>query len=291
MSANHLFCFGLGYSAQVLARRLLAQGWRVTGTARSDAQVAALAAQGFEVLRFDRDHPVPVERLRSASHVLGSVPPDEAGDAVLAVHGKDLAAMVGVRWIGYLSTTGVYGDRGGDWVTEDDALSPSTDRAWRRVWAEQEWLELVRRHDRPVHIFRLAGIYGSGRSPMEKLRQGRARRVVKPGQVFCRIHVEDLATVLQASMQRPRPGAVYNVADDLPAPPQDVIAYAASLLGVPAPPDIPFEQAEMSAMERSFYADSKRVSNARIKDELGVRLAYPDYKAGLRAILLGSGSS
>ncbi len=285
MTGDHLFCFGLGYSARVLARRLLGAGWTVTGTARTDEQVAALRAEGFAALRFDRDHPLPPGALAGVTHIVVSIPPDAEGDPVLAAHGAELAAAEGLRWIGYLSTTGVYGDRGGDRVDEGSALTPSNQRSWRRLHAEQAWLALWHRHRRPVHVFRLAGIYGPGRSPLEKLRQGRARRVVKPGQVFCRIHVEDLATVLAASMARPDPGAVYNVADDRPAPPQDVIAHAAELLGVPAPPEIAFEDAEMSAMERSFYADSKRVDNSRIKRELGVRLAYPDYKAGLAAIL------
>jgi nucleoside-diphosphate-sugar epimerase len=186
-----------------------------------------------------------------------------------------LAARASViRWLAYLSTTGVYGDRGGEWVEEDSPLSPSTERGRRRLAAERQWLALHASHGLPVHIFRLAGIYGPGRNQLMSVADGTARRIVKPGQVFSRIHVEDIATVLEASMARPNPGAAYNVCDDLPCPPQEVIAFAAELLGRPLPPEIPLDAAELSPMARGFYAESKRVSNRRIKTELGVRLAY-----------------
>jgi nucleoside-diphosphate-sugar epimerase len=204
---------------------------------------------------------------------------------VLAVHTEDIAEIKGLRWLGYLSTTGVYGDRGGGWVDETAALSPSGERGRRRVAAEAGWLDLWRRHGAPVHIFRLAAIYGPGRSPFDALRAATAKRIDKPGQVFSRIHVEDLACVLAASLGLPRPGTVYNVCDDDPAAPEAVVAYAAGLLGMPAPPLAPFEAAELSPMARSFYDDNKRVSNRLIKSELGVILRYPDYRSGLAAIL------
>jgi nucleoside-diphosphate-sugar epimerase len=219
------------------------------------------------------------------THVLVSVPPDEAGDPVLDTHADDIAALPGLAWLGYLSTTGVYGNRGGDWVDEASELRPSGARGRRRVAAEAGWLDLWRRRGVPVQVFRLAGIYGPGRSPFEALRAGTAKRIERPGQVFSRIHVEDLASVLAASIALPRPGAIYNVCDDAPAEPAAVIAHAADLLGLPAPPLVPFDEAELSPMARSFWTDNKRVSNALIKQELGVALRYPNYRAGLTAIL------
>ncbi|MGH7113096.1 MAG: NAD-dependent epimerase/dehydratase family protein, partial [Stellaceae bacterium] len=204
---------------------------------------------------------------------------------VLSAHGAALARLPQLRWFGYLSTTGVYGDRGGGWVDERSELRPSGERGRRRVAAEAGWLDLWRRRGVPVHIFRLAAIYGPGRSPFDALRAGTARRIDKPGQVFSRIHVEDLARVLCASMSQPRPGAVYNVCDDDPAPPEAVVAHAAALLGVPAPPLVPLAEAGLSALARSFYDDNKRVRSALIKSQLGVALRYPDYCAGLAAIL------
>jgi len=278
---GRLFCFGLGYSALVLARRLKARGWSVAGTCRTADKAAALAAEQIAAHLFDRGHPLDPAALAGATHLLLSIPPDADADPVLA-HLPDTPGLV---WAGYLSTTGVYGDRGGAWVDEASELRPSGERGRRRVAAEAGWLRLWREQGLPVHIFRLAAIYGPGRSPFEALRQGTARRIDKPGQVFSRIHVEDLASVLEASMARPRPGAVYNVCDDLPTPPQEVVACAARLLGVPVPPLVPIADAGLSPMARSFYDDSKRVSNTLIKDELGVRLSYPDYRAGLAAIL------
>ena len=194
---------------------------------------------------------------------------------------NSLLEREGLRWVGYLSTTGVYGDHGGAWVDESTPVNPSTERGKTRVRMERAWRSGLL----PMHVFRLAGIYGPGRGPFKKVLAGTARRVIKPDQVFSRIHVDDAARVLKASMERPDPGAIYNVCDDLPAPPEEVIAHAAELLGVPVPPAIPFDEAEMSPMARSFYADSKRVSNRKIKAELGVKLEYPDYRSGLAALL------
>ena len=222
---------------------------------------------------------MPPEALAGVTHVLSSIAPDEAGDPVLDRHGPDLGEA---SWIGWLGTTAVYGDRQGGWVDEDTAIEPTLARADRRARAEAAWLA----SGLPVHIFRLAGIYGPGRNAFVNLKDGTARRIVKPGQVFSRIHVEDIATVLEASIARPRPGAVYNVCDDEPAPPdQVVVTYAAELLGVEPPPAQPYETAELSPMARTFYRDNRRVRNDRIKDELGVRLAYPSYREGLAALL------
>ncbi|HEY3912241.1 MAG TPA: SDR family oxidoreductase [Stellaceae bacterium] len=284
-SAPQLFCFGFGYSALALAPVLAARGWGVTGTCRSRERAAALSRAGCPPHLFDRDRPLPLRAINGATHVLVSVPPDAAGDPVLDRHGEDIAALPGLAWLGYLSTTGVYGDRGGGWVDEGAALRPSGERGRRRVAAEMGWRALWRRRGVPVHIFRLAAIYGPGRGPFEALRAGAARRIEKQGQVFSRIHVEDLVQVLCASMSQPRPGAVYNVCDDDPAPPEAIVAYAAALLGVSAPPLVPLAEAGLSAVARSFYDDNKRVANALIKRELGVTLRYPDYRAGLAAVL------
>ena len=281
---THLLCFGYGYSARALAGRLKPKGWRITGTCRDADKAAALEREGVTALVFDGSAPIAdlAAHLAAPTHVLLSVPPDDGGDPVWRLHGADLNACAArIPWLGYLSTTGVYGDRQGGWVDEASDLTPATKRGALRLKAEQQWLEAK---GLPVHIFRLAGIYGPGRNPLARVMKGTARRVVKPGQVFSRIHVDDIAQVLEASISRPNPGAAYNVCDDFAAPPQDVIAHAAELLGQPIPPDIPFEAAEMSPMGRSFYAESKRVRNDRIKQELGVELIYPDYKAGLKAL-------
>jgi nucleoside-diphosphate-sugar epimerase len=291
--AGRLFCFGLGYSALGLARRLRARGWSVAGTTRGQDKADHLAAEGFEVSLFDRGRALddPAMALAGATHLLSSVPPDETGDPVVDQHRHDIAAVETLAWLGYLSTTGVYGDRGGGWVDEESDLTPTGDRGRRRVAAEAAWLDLWERDGLPVHLFRLAGIYGPGRSALDAVRDGTARRVDKPGQLFSRIHVDDIVQVLEASIAHPRPGAAYNLCDDEAAPPQDVIAYAAELLGRELPPLVPFDQAELSDMARSFYRDNKRVSNARIKEELGVDLAYPSYREGLQALLRAGRSS
>ena len=275
-----LLSFGHGYSARALDRLLLPKGWTVIGTTRSPDKAAALSARGVEPAIWPGAD--LTKALDRATHLLISAAPDDDGDPVIATLGDAIAARRDrFDWVGYLSTTGVYGDHAGGWVDEDTPLTPSTRRGKLRVQAEAQWQAL----DLPLHIFRLAGIYGPGRGPFSKVRNGTARRIVKPGQVFSRTHVDDIAQVLAASIARPNPGAVYNVCDDDPAPPQDVIAHAAELLGLPLPPQVDFETAEMSPMARSFYAESKRVRNDRIKDELGVTLIHPDYRSGLAALL------
>ncbi|MCA0962317.1 SDR family oxidoreductase [Salipiger bermudensis] len=278
---KRLLSLGHGYSAQALARHLLPQGWTVLGTTRDPDKAERLRAEGIVPLLWDRA--AVEEALGRVSHVLISAGPDAEGDPALRLCGAAIAERAAqFDWVGYLSTTGVYGDHGGGWVDEDTPLTPGTRRGAMRLAAEQAWRAIP---DLPLHIFRLAGIYGPGRGPFAKVRAGTARRIVKPGQVFSRIHVEDIARVLEASIGQPAPGAVYNVCDDDPAPPQDVILHAAELLGLAPPPEEPFDEAEMGAMARSFYAESKRVSNRRIKEDLGVTLSYPDYRAGLAALL------
>lgn len=276
-----LLSIGHGYTAQALARRLHGAGWRIIGTTRSADKARDLAEDGIDARVWPGDDLGPA--LAEATHLLSSVSPDADGDPVLSALGAAIAeAAPGLAWAGYLSTTGVYGDRDGGWVDETTPVAPATERGHRRAEAEAAWRAIP---GLPIHVFRLAGIYGPGRSALDRLRAGTARRIVKPGQVFSRIHIGDIAQVLAASMQRPAPGAVYNVCDDLPAPPQDVIEHAAELLGLPVPPAIPFEEAKLSPMAASFYSDSKRVRNDRIKEDLGVSLLHPDYRSGLRALL------
>jgi nucleoside-diphosphate-sugar epimerase len=285
---NRLFCFGLGYCAEVLAARLKAKDWRIAGTARTRERVKALAARGFEAHLFDDATAVPASALAGTTHILVSAPPTVAGDPTLSLHVHQLAALMPrPEWLGYLSTTGVYGDHQGEWVDEGTPVAPSSERAKRRVAAEHAWMAWGAALSVPVQIFRLAGIYGPGENQLVSLRAGKARRIVKPGQIFSRIHVEDIATVLEASIDRPRPVAIYNVCDDEPAPPHEVVEYAAKLLNMDPPPAEPFEEAarSLSDMALSFYTDSKRVRNDRIKNELGVKLRYPTYREGLTALL------
>jgi nucleoside-diphosphate-sugar epimerase len=279
----HLFTFGHGYSAQALTRLLRPQGWAVTGTTRSADTAAAMAADGIMAL-LPGDDPAPA--LRRATHLLVSAAPTAEGDPAIAALRPALQEVApDLSWIGYLSTTGVSGDHGGAGVDEATPLTPATQRGQMRVAAEAEWQALALATGAPLHIFRLAGIYGPGRGPFAKVRAGTARQIIKPGQVFSRIHVEDIAQVLAASIARPDPGAIYNVCDNDPAPPQDVLAHAARLLGLPEPPRVDFATAEMTAMARSFYAESKKVRNDRMLRDLGVHLKYPDYRAGLAALL------
>ncbi len=276
-----LLSFGHGYSAQALAERLLPLDWRIIGTTRNEDKAARFLSQGIEPRIWPGADMIPA--LDSATHLLISAAPDQNGDPVLATLKDEIAKRADqFEWVGYLSTTGVYGDNGGDWVDEDSTLTPATKRGQLRVEAESAWAAI---EGLPLHIFRLAGIYGPGRGPFAKVRAGTARRIIKQGQVFSRTHVEDIAQVLHASINRPNAGAAYNVCDDDPAPPQDVIGFAAELLGLPLPPAEDFETAEMTPMARSFYAESKKVRNDRIKNELGVNLIHPDYRSGLRSLL------
>jgi nucleoside-diphosphate-sugar epimerase len=286
---GRLFCFGLGFSARALADRLATAGWAVAGTTRSPEKAAELRAAGLEAVLFDRGRPLDPAVLAGTTHLLVSIAPDQDGDPVLDRHAADIAALPGLKWIGYLSTTGVYGDWQGAAVDETSELRGAKGRNLRRIQAEAAWLALQAEKALPVHVFRLAGIYGPGRSALDQVRAGRARRIDKPGHLFSRIHVDDIARVLQASIVRPKPGRVYNVCDDEPAAAAEVTAYACNLLGVEPPPLIPLEEAEMSPMALSFWQDNRLVSNRRLHEELGVTLAYPNYRAGLEAILAAGG--
>ena len=283
MSAQ-LFIFGLGFSAQALAGLCRQAGWEVAGTVRSAEKAQALSDQGIEAHVFDGGEPsvALAEALQASPYVLQSVGLVQGQDPILPTFGP----LIGSRpriWVGYLSTTVVYGDHGGALVDETTPPVPRTDRGRARLAAEGAWAHLPV----PLHIFRLAGIYGPGRNPLTKIQAGKAQTILKTGQVFSRIHVTDIANLVFASMQAPcaRPGRpeIYNGADNESAPPQDVSGFAADLLALPHPPLVPYEQAELSPMARSFYADNKRISNAKMRALMG-DLTYPTYREGLRAL-------
>jgi nucleoside-diphosphate-sugar epimerase len=281
---SRLFIFGLGYSGLEIARTVQAAGWLVAGTCRTAEKASRLRAGGIETVIFDGTTPLRTDALAGISHILCTAAPGEAGDPALSACGADLG---GARWLGYLSTTGVYGDAAGEWVDETTPPRPTRPRSTQRLAAERAWQALGAKTGAPVDVFRLPGIYGPGRSAIDQVRAGTARRIDKPGQLFSRIHVEDIAATVLAAISRPRPSAVYNVADDLPASSSEVTAFACELLGRPIPPAIPWEQIAptLNDMARSFYAENRRVRNERIKRDLGVVLRYPTYREGLRAIL------
>lgn len=281
-----LFCFGFGYSAAAVARLALLRGWRVIGTTRSLDKGGLRGDRGFTPIVFDGQgrSPSVAEAVRRADAILVSVAPGEAGDPVLVHHGRDLGDA---PWIGYLSTVGVYGDHGGAWVDEDTAPRPVSQRSLWRLDAEAAWEERARKLGFALDIFRLAGIYGPGRNLFGKLVRGEARALVKPGQVFNRIHVADIAAAALAGLERPGHGGrtrIVNVSDDEPAPPQVALWHAADLAGLPRPPAVDFQTADLSPMARSFYGECKRVSNARLRNDLGVRLRFPTYREGLGAL-------
>lgn len=280
---KRLFVFGLGYSGLEIAKLAQAAGWRVAGTVTSAEKAAQLAADGIEAHLFDGGTAVDPSILSGTTHALCTIAPGAAGDPVLATSAPLLRAA---RWLGYLSTTGVYGNHDGGWVDEATPPTPGLPRSIARLKAERAWQATALEAGIPLTLFRLPGIYGPGRSAIDQVRAGTARRIEKPGQVFSRIHVADIAATVLAALERPSPGPIYNIADDLAAPTADVVAYACELLGRPVPPAIPWDEIAptMTAMARSFYAESRRVRNDLIKTELGVALRYPTYREGLRAI-------
>ena len=281
-SDMRLVGLGFGYSARAFVRA--ARPGSVFGTTRSPEKADDLHRRGVRsVLYHGEASPVLAEAVRHATHILVSAGPERDGDPFLRVLERDLAHAPDLKWIGYLSTVGVYGDHGGNVVDERATCHPTAERGVWRLEAEAAWTALGRRIHVPTAVFRLAGIYGPGRNTFVQLEEGRAKRIVKPGQVFNRIHVDDIGQTLLASVKRPA-ARIYNVADNEPAPPQDVVAYAAALMGREAPPEIPFDEAELSPMARSFYGEVKRISNTRIRQELGVALRYPTYREGLNAL-------
>jgi nucleoside-diphosphate-sugar epimerase len=279
--SKSILILGCGYTGLAIAKLAAEAGWQVSGTARTEAGRLLLEEAGIRGFVFNgttagtelQDHAA------LADAILSSVPAGVDGDP--AFHALQPAlADCRAAWIGYLSTTAVYGDRGGRWVFESDTVAPVSPRALARVLAEQQWLSLTP----SAHIFRLPGIYGPGRSPLDKIASGEARSIVKAGQVFSRCHRDDIAACVIAALHRPHPGWVFNVCDDLPCPAPQVNAFAAGLLGLPEPATVAFETADLTPMARQFYADNKRVSNARAKAALGWTLRYPTFREGLAAI-------
>ncbi|NGP54524.1 SDR family oxidoreductase [Thioalkalivibrio sp. XN8] len=286
LADRHLFCFGCGYSAGRLARELLAAGARVSGTSRTPSGADRLDKLGITAHVFDGSKPLPAAAFDGVTDVLSSIPPGEDGDdGVLTGHGRILAGLPTLGWTALLSTTGVYGDTRGTWIDESAPTDPRTPGNERRVACEERWLAWGCAHGRPVQIFRLPGIYGPHRSPFARLRTGEARRIVKPGQVFNRIHVDDIVAALLLAMRAPRAGPVFHLADDEPAPADEVLTHAAALLGLPPPPAVPYDAADLPPMARHFYEECKRLSNGRVRQELGFVPRYPTYREGLAAIL------
>ncbi|MDB5393916.1 MAG: NAD(P)-dependent oxidoreductase [Rhodospirillales bacterium] len=277
-----LFVFGLGYSALAISYRLQQEGWSIAGTCRTADGAGRLKAHSIDAVVFDGITPLDHTVLDGTTHLLASIPADP-DDPALRHHAADIAEIKDIEWIGYLSTTSVYGVTDGSMVDETTLCDPASARGQRRLAAELAWQALPL----PGHVFRLSGIYGPGRSVLDTIRNGKAQRIVKPGQAFNRIHVDDIAGIVRASIRSPAPGRIYNVADNLPAPSADLVTYACSLMKIEPPPEIPFDQAVLSPMAREFWADNKRIDNSRIRNELGMRLTYPTYREGLDAIFAG----
>jgi dTDP-D-glucose 4,6-dehydratase len=283
---KQIFCFGFGFSAQGLTRNLSPLDWKIGGTCREEAKRTELSQMKWEGFIFDgngSNSKLP-DFFWESSHLLISIPPKPT-DYVLDNFHSDILKKKDWQWIGYLSTTGVYGDKAGEVVTENSALAPTMERAKRRLDAENRWLKLYNEHQLPVHIFRCVGIYGPGRNPLETVRKGLGKRIDKPGYKFSRVHVDDLARVIIASINNPNPGSIYNVCDDHPIESRHVTEYACELLKKEFPPLIPFDEANLSEMAKSFYLDRKTISNQKIKDELGIKLKYPNYKVGLNSLI------
>ncbi len=282
-----LFCFGYGYTASFLGERLREFGWKIAGTTTDPDKRAFLKQSGIDAMLYDQTHTIndPFETFADVTHVLISIPPGADGDLVVDAHGFDIASMPNIEWVGYLSTTGVYGNQDGNWIDERATPEPTSRRGSLRLRAEQQWNFLHLNDGLPLHIFRLSGIYGPGRSAIDSVRAGTARRIDKPGHVFNRIHVDDIVQALIGSMNKPNPGAIYNLSDDMPSPSHEVVTFACNLIGIDAPPMTEFEQTEMAPIVRSFYKDNKRIKNDRLKTELGVTLLHPDFRSGLQACL------
>lgn len=283
--APHLLVFGPGYSATAFVKTAIGNQWPVSATWRREDAIAQIEAMGATPVAFSADTLADSTSLKTVSHILVSIAPQHDGDPVLASFKDLIATCSKLRWIGYLSSTNTYGDHDGQWVDETSETKPSLNRGKRRLAAETEWVEFGTKIEVPVHIFRLAGIYGQERNALKTVREGKARRVIKQGQVFGRIHRDDIASALWLAANSGLESTIFNLTDDLPSPPQDVISEAARLLGADLPAEIAYEDANLSPMGRSFYEENKRVKNQKAKDLLGWQLAYPDYRQALAKIL------
>ena len=283
LNDKNIFCFGFGYIANALAPKLSACGWKISGTTTDPDKKILLNDSNINTCLFNRKlHiPDPFNTFADITHLLISVPTDTEGDPVFDAHNIDLTSLKNLEWLGYLSTTAVYGNKNGNWVDEKTTPTPTTHYGRTRLRAEQQWMSLCLNEGLPLHIFRISGIYGTGRSVLDAVRSGNARRIEKPGHFFNRIHVEDIVQVLIASINAPNPGSIYNLADDLPSASHEMIQFACNLTGLSSPSLIPFDQAELAPIVRGFYRDNKRIRNDKIKNDLGVNLLYPDYRSGL----------
>ena len=282
MKSPCLLIFGHGYTASALVDHLGTEDWEIFGTTRNVDTADLLKENNITPLMWSDDTSIK-SIIKRSNCILHSIAPTEVEDPVYEKFAEDIIARsMNLSWFGYLSTTSVYGNHDGQWVDEKTPVNPSSNRGLLRVNAENTWARI---NNLPLHIFRLAGIYGEGRSPLDKIRSGKAQLISKPGQFFSRIHVEDIAQVLKASIELPNRGSIYNVCDDMPAAPDEVLAYAAKLLNYPEPPRINFEEAELSPMAKSFYSDNKRVNNHLIKNEFSLALKFPNFKAGLDALV------
>jgi len=281
-----LFCFGMGYSSQWLGQYLLKESWEVSGTVRNTSKIASLNEMGFNVYPWSNGIQADevMKGITEATHILISIPPDEEGDMVIRNFETDFAHSPFLEWVGYLSSTGVYGHHNGGWVDESSPLKPRLNKTKNRILAERNCMSLFIKYEIPIHIFRLAGIYGPNRNVLKSLQDGKAHRIKKKNHVFSRIHIEDIIITLLASIEKPHPGSIYNIADDEPAPHADVVAYGACLLGILPPPLIDFEKAKISNMAKAFYTESRQVKNSRIKADFGIKLKYPTYREGLKKI-------
>ena len=282
----NLFCFGLGYSAETLAQKNGDHFHAISGTVRTLDKANRLKRRGIHAIALeDSTSQLQVEAaLATSDCLLVSAAPDDAGDPMLRQFKRVLESASQLKTIIYLSTIGVYGDHNGAWIDETTPLNATSERGKRRVEAEAAWLAFGQKHEIAVQIHRLAGIYGPGRNVLQELKAGTARRIIKENQVFNRIHVSDIAGAALAGFQHPHVSGAFNICDALPCPPQDVVAYGAKLLGMVPPPEIPFAEAQLSEMGRSFYSECKRCSNLRLRDVLGYTLRYPTYREGLNAL-------
>ncbi|WP_145108868.1 SDR family NAD(P)-dependent oxidoreductase [Cereibacter sediminicola] len=282
---RHLFCFGLGYSVRALLPQVMALGMRVSGTVRCEARAADWRAHGVAAHVFDGTAPLPAEAMEGVTDILVSVPPGRFGCPAFLAHRATLVRLPGLVWIGYLSSTAVYGDCGGAWIDESRSVAPQSADALGRVAAERAWSALARHRGAAIDLLRISGIYGPGRSAFDQLRRGGARAIVKPGQVFNRIHVEDIAGSVLSAMSHPAGRRILNLADGCPAASSEVLAHAAALLGLPPPPEVPLEEADLPPVMAAFYAENRRILNGRLRALPGFVLRHPDHHAGLAAIL------
>ena len=285
MKKSNLFCFGLGYTSLNLAKSLNTYFWSVFGTSRSAVKAKEFKKLGIQVCNFkDVNKFANGNFLSNATHVLISTPPTENGDPVLRFYMETLRSLNKLEWVGYLSSTSVYGDTGDRNASENFKTKPTTPHGRRRAKAEKDWLRLWSEFDVPVHVFRLAAIYGPGRSVIDRLKKGSAQNIIKPDHYFSRIHIDDIVSSLKASMLVPNAGQIYNLCDDEPAMSSDVVCFAAKLMGINPPPEILFKNAQMSKTHRSFYSENRSISNSKLKNDLNVKLSYPNYRLGLSKI-------